>query len=157
MSTSDSREWPTVSRRSALLATTAFGVAGCAGTGTAPTEPPTPSRAPGGGLPWTATPGAGSGATGTVVGPVAEVPVGGGKVFQALEVVVTQPTEGRYEGFSAICTHTACIVADVSDGTINCACHGSRFNLDGSVANGPAERPLNVRSIRVEGDQMVLE
>ncbi|MFC5061588.1 ubiquinol-cytochrome c reductase iron-sulfur subunit [Actinomycetospora atypica] len=78
-------------------------------------------------------------------------------MFQALEVVVTQPTPGRYEGFSAICTHTACIVAAVADGTINCACHGSRFNLDGTVANGPAERPLNVRSVRVDGAKIVLE
>ena len=87
-----------------------------------------------------------------MLGPAADVPVGGGKVFRDLEVVVTQPTAGQYEGFSAVCTHTACIVASVADGTINCPCHGSRFRLDGTVANGPAERPLTVRKVRVEGD-----
>jgi Rieske Fe-S protein len=157
MSTSDSREAPTVTRRSALIAATAFGVAGCAASDPAPPGPSTPPRAPGGGLPWTASPGAGSGATGTVLGPAADVAVGGGKVYQDLEVVVTQPTAGRYEGFSAVCTHTACILAAVADGTINCFCHGSRFNLDGTVANGPAERSLTVRNVRVDAGQLVLE
>jgi Rieske Fe-S protein len=92
-----------------------------------------------------------------VLGPAADVAVGGGKVYQDLEVVVTQPTAGRYEGFSAVCTHTACIVAAVTDGTINCPCHGSRFHLDGTVANGPAERSLTVRKVRVEAGQLVLE
>jgi len=44
-----------------------------------------------------------------------------------------------------------CTLADVSGGTINCRCHGSKFNLDGTVANGPASRPLEVRSITVGG------
>lgn len=152
MSTGHDRDAPGVTRRSALVAGTTLGLTAC--TSQAPSPP---LQAPGGGLPFTKSPGAGSGGTGTVVGPASDVPVGGGKVFPNLEVVVTQPTAGRYEGFSAVCTHTACIVASVSEGTINCPCHGSRFNLDGSVANGPAERPLNVRSIRVEGGQLVLE
>ena len=157
MSTSDCREALTVTRRSALIAAAAFGVAGCAGSDPAPPGPSAPPRAPGGGLPWTASPGTGSGATGTVLGPATDVAVGGGKVYQDLEVVVTQPTADQYEGFSAVCTHTACIVAAVSDGTINCPCHGSRFNLDGTVANGPAERSLSVRKVRVEAGQLVLE
>jgi Rieske Fe-S protein len=101
--------------------------------------------------------GTGSGGTGTVLGPAADIPVGGGRVFRDLEVVVTQPAPGQYEGFSAVCTHTACIVAEVSGGTINCSCHGSRFKLDGTVANGPAERSLTVRTVRIDAGQLVLE
>ena len=40
----------------------------------------------------------------------AEIPVGGGKVFEALKVVVTQPTAGDFKAFSAVCTHQACTV-----------------------------------------------
>ena len=43
----------------------------------------------------------------------ADIPVGGGKVFDALKVVVTQPTAGDYKAFSAICTHQGCTVSGV--------------------------------------------
>ncbi|HEY3002507.1 MAG TPA: Rieske (2Fe-2S) protein, partial [Kribbellaceae bacterium] len=80
---------------------------------------------------------------GEVLGPVSDVPVGGGKIYADAKVVVTQPTAGRYKGFSAVCTHNGCILADVAGGTINCGCHGSKFKIaDGSVANGPASSPL---------------
>jgi Rieske Fe-S protein len=68
-----------------------------------------------------------------------DVPVGGGVVLASAEVVVTQPTKGRFEGFSAICTHQGCLLADVADGTINCSCHGSQFSMtDGTNVAGPA-------------------
>lgn len=72
-----------------------------------------------------------------------DVPVGGGTVFADEAVVVTQPREGVFRGFSAECTHRGCIVAEVASGTIDCGCHGSRFSIDdGSVATGPATEPL---------------
>jgi Rieske Fe-S protein len=84
-----------------------------------------------------------------------EVEVGGGAIVNE-EVVVTQPAAGEWRGFSAICTHQGCTVADVSDGTINCNCHGSKFSIDdGSVvaaANGgdPAEQdPLPAVEVQV--------
>jgi Rieske Fe-S protein len=81
---------------------------------------------------------------------VSDIPVGGGRIFQDDEVVVTQPTAGEFRGFSAICTHRGCTVAEVRDGTINCFCHGSRFDIaDGAVARGPAERPLPEEPITV--------
>jgi Rieske Fe-S protein len=84
-----------------------------------------------------------------------EVPVGGGTVLGEQEIVVTQPAEGEFMAFSAVCTHQGCIVQGVSDGTINCPCHGSQFSIeDGSVVNGPAQAPLENRSVSVEGDQL---
>ncbi|MEO3756686.1 Rieske (2Fe-2S) protein [Mycobacterium sp. B14F4] len=84
----------------------------------------------------------------------ADVPVGGGVIVD--ETVVTQPTAGDFKGFSSTCTHAGCTVRDVADGTINCPCHGSKFNLDGTVANGPATRPLEAKAVRVQGDSIVL-
>ena len=53
--------------------------------------------------------------------------------------MVTQPTRGRVQGFTAVCTHQGCLVSSVSDGTINCACHGSKYSIeDGDVESGPA-------------------
>ncbi|WP_034269164.1 Rieske (2Fe-2S) protein [Haloechinothrix halophila] len=87
---------------------------------------------------------------GTVVGKASDVQVGGGAVFEDAEVVVTQPSEGEYQGFSAVCTHQGCIVDKVEGGTINCACHGSKFNVaDGSVAQGPASDPLPKQQVKV--------
>jgi Rieske Fe-S protein len=84
------------------------------------------------------------------------VPVGGGKIYETFEVVVTQLTAGDYRGFTSICTHTGCDVTVVADGTIDCPCHGSRFHLDGTVANGPAPRPLPARPVKVVDGQLQL-
>src|SRR5664279_4768114 len=57
--------------------------------------------------------GSGSGGSGSSGGkvtlPESEVPVGGGKILAADQVVVTQPTKGTFKAFSAICTHQACV------------------------------------------------
>ena len=87
----------------------------------------------------------------------ADIPVGGGTVFKDQKVVVTQPAAGEFKAFSAVCTHAGCTVGSVSDGTINCPCHGSKFKIaDGAVANGPADKPLPAQQIKVEGDQITL-
>jgi Rieske Fe-S protein len=88
----------------------------------------------------------------------ADIPVGGGKVFSdAGGVVVTQPASGQYKAFSAICTHQQCVVSDVSNGAINCKCHGSVFSaVDGSVKNGPATRSLDEKVLKIDGDNISL-
>ena len=88
------------------------------------------------------------------VAKTADVPVGSGVIVG--EVVVTQPSAGVFKGFSAKCTHAGCTVNKVADGTIDCPCHGSKFNLDGSVANGPATKPLQAQAVTVQGDSIVL-
>ena len=71
------------------------------------------------------------------------------------DIVVTQPTAGVFKGLSAICTHAGCTVSAVAGETIKCPCHGSRYNLDGSVARGPAFAPLRAEPISVQGDSIV--
>jgi Rieske Fe-S protein len=92
-----------------------------------------------------------------------EVPVGGGKVVVLADskVVVTQPTEGTFKAFSAICTHAGCTVGGVTDGVIRCPCHGSEFDVaTGEVLRGhdgtdPSNQaPLAVVDIAVEGDDV---
>ncbi|BBB01823.1 putative iron-sulfur protein [Actinacidiphila reveromycinica] len=103
------------------------------------------------------TPSAGGGGGGTALGTTSEIPVGGGKVFADQKVVVTQPSAGQFKGFSAVCTHQGCTVAKVSDGLIECPCHGSAFHVaDGSVAQGPATAALPAKSVTVSGDKITL-
>lgn len=91
------------------------------------------------------------------LGKPSDIPVGGGKVFTSEKIVVTQPRHGEFKAFSAVCTHRGCTVDSISDGKIHCPCHGSAFNVtDGSVANGPAEKPLPAKSVSVQNGELKL-
>jgi Rieske Fe-S protein len=96
--------------------------------------------------------------TGTILATAKEIPVGGGKIFATERVVVTQPARGTYRAFSAVCTHVGCILDQISHGTINCPCHGSKFKItNGAVVAGPAPSPLPRKQIKiVDGKVMLL-
>ncbi|MGZ4432795.1 MAG: Rieske (2Fe-2S) protein [Trebonia sp.] len=97
-------------------------------------------------------PATGSAAAAGALAATSQVPDGGGKIIDGKHIVITQPESGSFRAFSAICTHQGCIVSSVSNGTINCPCHGSKFSIkDGSVVNGPAPSPLASIAIKVEG------
>ncbi|MET9556606.1 Rieske (2Fe-2S) protein [Streptomyces sp. NPDC006645] len=99
----------------------------------------------------------GSGGQGEVLAKTADIPEGGGKVFEDKGVVVTQPAAGEFKAFSSVCTHSGCTVGDISNGTITCPCHGSQFDAaNGSVKKGPATKPLGATAITVEGDSISL-
>jgi Rieske Fe-S protein len=77
-----------------------------------------------------------------------EVPVGGGLVLADPDLVLTRPQGEEIHAFSAVCTHQGCTVDKVANGTIDCPCHGSRFDaVTGKVVGGPARGAL--RSIPV--------
>ena len=105
-----------------------------------------------------ASPGGGTGqaaGSGGALTSTSDIPVGGGKVFTAERVVVTQPTAGQFKGFSVVCTHMQCIVDQVADGTINCPCHGSRYSVtDGHVVAGPAPSPLPGQLLKIQSGQI---
>jgi Rieske Fe-S protein len=132
-----------MARRAALVTMGAAGVTavvGCTSYGGKKAAPPAPP----------------AGAPGEL-GTTNDVPVGGGKVFADKQVVVTQPTQGTFAAFSAVCTHQGCTVDEVKEGTINCPCHGSKFKIaDGSVADGPAPKALEKKTITVAAEKIIL-
>lgn len=143
-------------RRKQFLVGAAFGlattaIASCTTYGKKPEEGSAPATSTVGATPGTGAPGPTSA---EVIAKTADVPVGSGVVVD--EIVVTQPAEGEFRAFSSTCTHAGCTLRDVAGGTINCPCHGSKFNLDGTVANGPANRSLEARAVIVQGDSIVL-
>lgn len=94
--------------------------------------------------------------SGSELAATSEVPVGGGLILRDEQIVITQPSEGEFRAFSAICTHQGCIVANVDDETINCSCHGSKFSIaDGAVEAGPASAGLAAVDITVDGGRIV--
>ncbi len=90
------------------------------------------------------------------LGATADVPVGSAVIFADQAVVVTQATEGEFAAFSSVCPHQNCNVGSVEGAEIICPCHGSRFDLTGTVLNGPAESGLEPRTVTVDGDQLML-
>jgi Rieske Fe-S protein len=86
-----------------------------------------------------------------------EIPVGSGKIFTSEKVVVTQPEAGDFKVFSAVCTHMGCLVSTISNGTIDCPCHGSQYSItNGSVVAGPAPKPLPAETFKVSGTSIFL-
>jgi glycine/D-amino acid oxidase-like deaminating enzyme/nitrite reductase/ring-hydroxylating ferredoxin subunit len=67
-------------------------------------------------------------------------------------------TVGAYRGadgslhcVSATCTHLGCSLTwNAAENSWDCPCHGSRFDIDGQVLDGPAVRPLDVIEVEVE-------
>jgi nitrite reductase/ring-hydroxylating ferredoxin subunit len=159
------REQPPRSRRALLAgagAACAVVLTGCttydANNGGLTGPPPSSADTAGGTASGSTASGSGasgSAAPGTLAS-TAEVPEGGGKIIDGVNVVLTQPQAGSFKGFSAVCTHQGCIVDSISDGIIGCPCHGSEFSIkDGSVVRGPATRPLPPVAIKVEGTSIV--
>ena len=75
---------------------------------------------------------------------------GAGKVVRdgAGQAAVSRDGEGRLRAVSARCTHMGCIVAwNDAERSWDCPCHGSRFDTDGSVLQGPAVTPLAPRDV----------
>lgn len=88
---------------------------------------------------------------------VSDVPIGaavvvssGGKPF-----VVTQPEQGKYVAFSAICPHAGCTVQP-EGGILVCPCHGSKFSLqDGKRISGLARSGLPSVKVKVENGEVL--
>jgi len=56
---------------------------------------------------------------------------------------VFKTPSGKIIKLSPVCTHLGCIVQwNDQAKTWDCPCHGSRYDKDGKVKNGPAVKPL---------------
>jgi Rieske Fe-S protein len=73
-------------------------------------------------------------------------------------LAVTRVSETQVVAVSRICTHMSCTVnmPARAGGTLDCPCHGSRFQTTGQVVNGPAARNLFQFPARIEGNQVVI-
>lgn len=100
----------------------------------------------------TADDGGGESDSGTALAKEADVPVGGGKVVD--DVVVVQPEKGEFKAFNRACTHKGTMIEAPEDGVMTCPAHGSKFNVDGSVAGGPATNALAEVKVTVKDGEI---
>lgn len=72
------------------------------------------------------------------------------------EVVLYQDG-GEVKAVGAICTHLGCTVEYNKEADeLHCPCHGSVFEVNGNVIEGPARSPLPVIEVKVEGNEIKL-
>ncbi|MGW0414289.1 FAD-dependent oxidoreductase [Streptomyces collinus] len=84
---------------------------------------------------------------------VADLGPGEGAVVRAggERLAVHRDEEGVLHAVSARCTHLGCLVAfNRAERAWECPCHGSRFDVDGGVLQGPAVHPLERHDLEEE-------
>jgi glycine/D-amino acid oxidase-like deaminating enzyme/nitrite reductase/ring-hydroxylating ferredoxin subunit len=68
-------------------------------------------------------------------------------------LAVSRDEDGSLRAVSAVCPHLKCVVDwNDAESSWDCPCHGSRFEADGSVIDGPAARDLPTREPPVGDD-----
>jgi len=85
--------------------------------------------------------------------PRADVPAEGALVFSQERVALMREGDTVY-ALDLVCTHLGCTVTVTSSG-LSCPCHGSRFDRQGRVLKGPADRTL--RRLKVEEHDGIIE
>jgi glycine/D-amino acid oxidase-like deaminating enzyme/nitrite reductase/ring-hydroxylating ferredoxin subunit len=81
---------------------------------------------------------------------IADIPAGSAAVVRVggERCAVYRDQSGVVHAVSATCTHLGCMVAfNDAERAWECPCHGSRFGIDGTVLQGPANHPLEPRTI----------
>jgi len=81
---------------------------------------------------------------------VDDIAVGTGAVLRLRgeRCAVHRDETGALHAVSATCTHLGCIVHfNEAERAWECPCHGSRFTVDGSVIQGPANEPLERKDL----------
>jgi Rieske Fe-S protein len=73
----------------------------------------------------------------------------------AYEIAVVRDERGSYTALLLKCTHAASPLVSTGTG-YQCSLHGSKFDSEGSVVRGPAERPLEVLPVSVIGTEVVI-
>lgn len=72
------------------------------------------------------------------------------------DIAVRKLSADQYEALLLECTHQKNQLM-VTGKTFFCTLHGSRFDMNGSVLKGPAERPLKKYTTSQSGDQLVIQ
>ena len=87
-------------------------------------------------------------------GNIRDLPVGALTAVSGEPVAIARDKRGVY-ALSTVCTHRQCNMendGNVSEKGLSCGCHGSQFDRDGAVVNGPALSPLRHYRVTLNPD-----
>ena len=87
------------------------------------------------------------------LGNVADFPVGARVIRKDIPAVIFN-RDGKIMAQSLVCTHLGCTLEESPTG-FDCPCHGSRFDENGEVLAGPAQKPLRLLRVEVLEDGRV--
>jgi cytochrome b6-f complex iron-sulfur subunit len=83
-------------------------------------------------------------------GHISDFPEGTVKFNQEHRVYLIGGKAGVF-AMSAACTHLGCITRHIpGELSIDCPCHGSKFDLEGNVLFGPARKPLSWIEVKAD-------
>ena len=72
-----------------------------------------------------------------------EIPANINEGITFIDKIIVEKKGDTIRVFSSRCTHLGCKINSEIDGKFVCPCHGSKFDLNGTVVNGPAVKNLN--------------
>ena len=89
-----------------------------------------------------------------------EIDAVGDSKIAGTNIVIREATgndASSFKAFSLICTHQGCTVNyDDSGNVFNCPCHGSKYDGNGGVLNGPATKALTKLKVTVTGSELIV-
>lgn len=94
----------------------------------------------------------------TVVGSVSDLDKNGYLQTKAVAVLRNPYNSQKLIAVNPKCTHQGCDVKWVAEEKkYACPCHGSNFDANGEVLNGPATKPLAAYPAKIVGSQVLVE
>jgi cytochrome b6-f complex iron-sulfur subunit len=88
------------------------------------------------------------------IGTTDQYPIGSRMILNNIPAVLFHTSKG-YQALSLICSHLGCTVLEENQG-FTCPCHGSKFDSDGNVLQGPASKPLQQLTVEVSSNRHLI-
>lgn len=85
-----------------------------------------------------------------ILQPPSAYPLGSMTVIKEAKAFLFHDSGGFFAR-SAVCPHLGCVV-EQEEGGFRCPCHGSRFDSNGELENGPSTRPLKGLWIELDSE-----